>query len=145
MGCYLLIYLVGVNKLESLVLKVYKKFCDLLEVNPKEKLVEDLTNLEPYNTECLFYLCRRLYSLAPELSQDNTDLLHLFISNIDGDHLRSLVFEVVSQRLVMIGPDCTSVMVTSLTWETMEQWAFWQLVEAHSVNTETILTFLPSG
>ena len=116
-----------------------------MKSDPTEKMVEDLTRLEPYNTECLFYLSRRLYNVAPELALDNSDLMQLVISNIDGQQLQLLVFDVVSQKLVMLGPDSTRVMVQSLSWETMEQWAFWQLVDAHNVKVETILDFLPSG
>lgn len=48
---------------------------------------------------------------------------------------------VYSGKLNMFRADAvSSLVISSLNWETMEQYFFWQLVTAHNVNIKVILS-----
>jgi len=100
--------------------------------------VKFLEPLESHNVELLFYLMRCLFKECPQISQDNVSLIYLLISNVDGKMLQLLVTDVLSQKFKIFSSKCVPVLEAALGWETTEQWAFWQLVQAHSQLTNSI-------
>jgi len=100
--------------------------------------VKFLEPLESHNVELLFYLMRCLFKECPQLSQDNVSLIYLLTSNVDGKMLQLLVTDVLSQKFKIFSSKCVLVLEAALDWETTEQWAFWQLVQAHSQLTNSI-------
>ena len=52
--------------------------------------------------------------------------------------LQLLVTDVLSQKIKIFSSKCVLVLEAALKWETTEQWAFWQLVQAHSQLTNSI-------
>ena len=94
--------------------------------------------------DLFLYLVPHLYQLLPHSTLGNVALLYLIVSCVDGSHIQSLVSKIVSQHLTLFhGDTCQVILEASLSWETFEQFAFWQLYNAHELPLSPILNFLP--
>ena len=104
----------------------------------------DLRPCQNEDVDLLVHLVPALFDLMPESTIGNVDLLYLLVSSIDGRQLLGLVQKVVSQHLVLLKPEsCFPLLNSSLSWETFEQIAFWQLYHAHDLPVNTLYDLLP--
>ena len=123
---------------------LYSKFCQARELKCQAGLLVDLRPCQNGDVDLLVRLVPALFNLMPDASFGNVDLLYLLVSSVDGCQLLGLVQKVVAQRLVLLKADsCLPVLKASLSWETFEQVAFWQLYHAHDLPVNTLFDLLP--
>ena len=145
LGSHFIHFLVATDSIEKEVKKVlYNKFCAARELQCEAGLLVDLRPCQNEDVDLLVHLVPALFDLMPESTIGNVDLLYLLVSSIDGRQLLGLVQKVVSQHLVLLKPEsCFPVLKASLSWETFEQIAFWQLYHAHDLPVNTLYDLLP--
>merc|ERR1719508_535421 len=125
---------------------IYTEFCQSLgtDCSLAACLVRDLTQCQNDDVDLFLYLVPPLFDLLPHSTLGNVDLLYLIVSCVDGSQILSLVSQIVSQKLTLLhGDTCQSILDASLSWETFEQFAFWQIYNAHDLPMSSILNFLP--
>ena len=123
---------------------LYNKFCKARDLKCRAGLLVDLRPCQNGDVDLLVHLVPALFNLMPTASVGNVDLLYLLVSSIDGCQLLGLVQKVVAQCLVLLKADsCLPVLKASLSWETFEQVAFWQLYHAHDLPVNTLFDLLP--
>jgi len=123
---------------------LYNKFCKARDLKCRAGLLIDLRPCQNGDVALLVHLVPSLFNLMPAASVGNVDLLYLLVSSIDGCQLLGLVQKVVSQCLVLLKADsCLPVLKASLSWETFEQVAFWQLYHAHDLPVNTLFDLIP--
>ena len=123
---------------------LYSKFCKARELKCQAGLLVDLRPCQNGDVALLVRVVPALFIMMPGISLGNVDLLYLLVSSIDGCQLLDLVQKVVAQCLVLLKADsCLPVLKASLSWETFEQVAFWQLYNAHDLPVNTLFDLLP--
>eukprot|EP00092_Neocalanus_flemingeri_P039033 GFUD01042492.1.p1 GENE.GFUD01042492.1~~GFUD01042492.1.p1 ORF type:complete len:1017 (-),score=289.29 GFUD01042492.1:159-2987(-) len=148
-GYCLLLYLISSqaqSSHEDDSLSPYTEFCQALgtDCSLAACLVRDLTQCQNDDVDLFLYLVPPLYDLLPHSTLGNVPLLYLIVSCVDGSQVQSLVSKIVSQQLTLLhGDTCQPILEASLSWETFEQFAFWQLFNAHDLPLYPILNFLP--
>ena len=132
--------------LPSSASSVYEEFCRALDPasSPASLLVTHLAVMEA-RVDCIVFLISQLHVSCPDLALHNVQLMQLLVSWVDAAQLRWLVCEVVAGRTRLLTEDCRQLLEAALAWETVEQWAFWQIVDAHKLKPRTVLRVLPSG
>ena len=125
---------------------MYEEFCRALDPasSPASLLVTHLAVMEA-RVDCIVFLISQLHVSCPDLALHNVQLMQLLVSWVDAAQLRWLVCEVVAGRTRLLTEDCRQLLEAALAWETVEQWAFWQIVDAHKLKPRTVLRVLPSG
>lgn len=132
--------------LPSSASSVYEEFCRALDPasSPASLLVTHLAVMEA-RVDCIVFLISQLHVSCSDLALHNVQLMQLLVSWLDAAQLRWLVCEVVAGRTRLLTEDCRQLLEAALAWETVEQWAFWQIVDAHKLKPRTVLRVLPSG
>ena len=75
------------------------------------------------------WLTPDIYTQFQKAAIGNVDLLYLVVSAVDGLQIQTLLCYIVSREFIMFKKDSVqSVINISLTWETFEQYALWQLL-----------------
>ena len=145
LGSHFVHFLVESNNIEEEAKgTLYSKFCNAREITCQAGLLVDLRPCQNEDVALLVRLVPALFSLMPEASVGNVDLLYLLVSSIDGCQLMGLVQKVVAQCLVLIkAGSCFAILKASLGWETFEQIAFWQIYHAHDLPVNTLFDLLP--
>lgn len=148
---YLLLYCLKVQvrtetKKDDQPLKasVYKEFCQTLEKKLDVCLYDDLTACHVTDNNLMMWLVPDLYRDFKQQTVGNTQIMRVIVSTIDSSQLHDLVSRIMQGTLVMIKNDnVQSLLKASLTWESIEQFFLWQLVQAHDIPLETITPLLP--
>jgi len=123
---------------------LYNKFCKARELRCQAGLLVDLRPCQNGDIALLVRLVPALFNQMPDDSVGNVDLLYLLVSSIDGCQLLGLVQKVVAQNLILLKADsCLPILKASLSWETFEQVAFWQIYHAHDLPVNTLFDLLP--
>ncbi|KAF8572058.1 hypothetical protein P879_02904, partial [Paragonimus westermani] len=87
----------------------------------------------------IFFLQPFCIQFAAELTND-VGFLHLVVSTIDPGMCNTVICEIVRGHLNMFrSPDVTPVLKASLQWNSIEQYFFWQLINAHEIPTRSFL------
>ncbi len=88
----------------------------------------------------------------------SSKLLRLVCGSIDGTQLLDIVGEMVRENMTMFRKDAFTahlgilalfevlyiyILVASLEWDTIEQFFFWQLLQAEDVPIDWILSIIP--
>lgn len=148
---YLLLYYLQVSSLinnnsdrkmnNGIKSHIYKEFCETQEVELNECLLNDLQLCQEDDSSMFCWLIPSIYNQFSKITVGNEDFLHLVVSTTDGSQIQELVCLILQGKLSMFRSDAVSSLATSsLNWETIEQYFFWQLVTAHDVNIKVILT-----
>merc|ERR1719233_1950317 len=127
-------------------ISLYTEFCHALAsgCSLADCLVRDLTSCQDDDVDLFLYLVPSLYRLLPSSTLGNVPLFYLIVSCVDGSQIQHLVYKIVSQQLILLhGDTCLAVMEASLEWETFEQYAFWNIYNAHELPIASIQNFLP--
>ena len=67
------------------------------------------------------------------------------MSCVDGRQICSLVCHILAKDFIIFKKDCyQDVLRSSLTWETFEQYALWQLLGAHDLPLDCVLPLVPN-
>merc|ERR1711988_1480306 len=125
---------------------VYKDLCETIDPNYCLDicLVNDMRQCQEDDVELFVHLLPDIYSVFPKTAVGNVNLLYLAVSCVDGRHIQQLVCQIVSKELLLFKKDSFSSIVTSsLAWETFEQCALWQLINAHEVPLDCLISVLP--
>lgn len=129
---------------QPLKVSVYKEFCQALEKKLDICLYDDLSVCHVSDNNLMMWLVPDLYRDFKQQTVGNTQILRVIVSTIDSSQLHDLVSRIMQGTLVMLKADNIQLLLkTSLTWESIEQFFFWQLVQAHDVPLETVTPLLP--
>ncbi|VVC28913.1 Hypothetical protein CINCED_3A006302 [Cinara cedri] len=148
---YLLLYFLQVNNVinnnadrkmnNGIKSYIYKEFCETQEIELNDCLLSDLQLCQEDDTSMFCWLIPNVYNQFPKIVVGNEDFLHLVVSAIDGSQIQEIICSIVQGKLNMFRSDAVpSLATSSLNWETIEQYFFWQLVSAHDVDIKVILS-----
>ncbi|VDD80258.1 unnamed protein product [Mesocestoides corti] len=122
----------------------YRSFCASQE-NPNVVacLQRDMQLLADDNRFLFCYLLPTVWSVFSNDLANNTDFIRLIVGKIDPSQANYLVCEILRGHLNFFHrPNITDVLKASLDWTSMEQFFFWQLVNAHELPTKTFLPLI---
>ncbi|XP_022131165.2 integrator complex subunit 3 homolog [Pieris rapae] len=123
---------------------IYKTYCSNLELKIVECLVNDFEKCQECDSNILVWLISDVYREFKDQVQNHIKLLHIIVSTIDAGQLQRLVCLTLQGNLMMFKTDdFTTMLTTSLNWETFEQYCLWQLLTAHEISVEDVLPIIP--
>lgn len=95
------------------------------------------------STSLLCYLIPDIYKAFQNIALSNAQLMYLVVSTIDFYQLQELLCEIMQGQLKMVKRESFSSLVnSSLEWESLEQNFFWQMVDAHDFPIDHLLPIL---
>ena len=125
---------------------IYKDLCETIDANYCLDicLINDMRQCQEDDVELFVHLVADVYHIFPKTAVGNVNLLYLVVSCVDGGHIQQLVCHILARDLLLFKKDTFATIVTgSLTWETFEQFALWQLIGAHQVPIDCLYHILP--
>ncbi|CAK1542138.1 unnamed protein product [Leptosia nina] len=123
---------------------IYKSYCSNLELKLVESLADDFEKCQECDSNVLIWLVPDVYREFKEQVQNHVRLLHIIVSTIDAGQLQRLVCLTLQGNLMMFKTDdFTTMLSTSLSWETFEQYCLWQLLTAHEISVDDVLPIIP--
>jgi len=147
LGYYLLYFLNTYNKLDSKSkANLYKDLCEAIDDNNSLDicLVNDMRQCQEDDVNLFVYLVPDIYTLFTKTAIGNVDLLYLVVSCVDGRQIQTLVSHIIARDFVMFKKDSFQPVINiSLSWETFEQYALWQLILSHEITVDSILPLIP--
>jgi hypothetical protein len=148
LGYYLLYFLKTYNKLDSKSkANLYKDLCEAIDDNNSLDicLVNDMRQCQEDDVSLFVYLVPDIYTHFQRAAIGNEDLLYLVVSCVDGRQIQTLVSHIIARDFIMFRKDSFQPVINiSLTWETFEQYALWQLLNSHDIPIDCILPLIPS-
>ncbi|XP_059094410.1 integrator complex subunit 3-like [Tigriopus californicus] len=147
---YYLLYFLSADKAHPRSAKekasIYKDLCEAID----EKfsldicLVNDMRQCQEDDVNLFVYLVPEIFTNFPKHSVGNVNLLYLVVACVDGRQVQTLVCHIIAKDFVMFKKDSfPAILQTSLTWETFEQYALWQLTAAHDLPIDCVLPLVP--
>lgn len=131
------------SKLSALKVSVYKEFCQALEKKLDICLYDDLNTCHISDYNLLMWIVPDLYKDFKQQMVNNAQILRVIVSTIDSAQLQNLICKIVQGTLVMITKDnIQSLLKTTLTWESIEQFFFWQLLQSHDIPLNSIIPLI---
>ncbi|KAK4881278.1 hypothetical protein RN001_004597 [Aquatica leii] len=132
------------SKNNSFKISMYKDFCHCVEKKLDICLFDDLNACHLTDHKLLMWLVPDLYKDFKQQTVNNAQILQIIVSVIDAKQLRALLFLILQGNLNMFKTDnLQSLLKASLSWETIEQYFLWQLLQAHDISVETIVPLIP--
>ena len=125
---------------------IYKELCETIDPNFSLDicLVNDMRQCQEDDVELFVHLIPDIYTIFPKTAVGNVNLLYLVVSCVDGGQIHKLTCHILSKELLLFKKDSFSSIVTSsLSWETFEQCALWQFISAHDVPLDCLIGMLP--
>ncbi|KAI8434234.1 hypothetical protein MSG28_012338 [Choristoneura fumiferana] len=124
--------------------ELYRDYCSYLEVKIGDNLADDLEKCQECDANVLVWLIPDVYREFKDQAQNHIKLLHVIVSTVDAGQLQRLVCLTLQNNLMMFkSDDITTMLSTSLGWETFEQYCLWQLLTAHDISLEDVLPIIP--
>lgn len=131
------------TKASALKISVYKDYCQTIEKKLDLCLFDDLMACHISDTKLMMWIVPDLYRDFKQQTLNNAQILRVIISAIDCRQLQTLVGKVLQGHLVMFkSENIMPLMKTSLSWESIEQLFFWQLVNAHDISIDILLPLI---
>ncbi|XP_066151238.1 integrator complex subunit 3 homolog [Euwallacea fornicatus] len=131
------------TKASALKIALYKEFCSSIEKKLDQCLYDDLHSCHVSDTKLMMWLVPDLYRDFKPQMVNNAQALRVIISAIDARQLQTLVGKVLQGHLVMFKIDnLQNLLKATLTWESIEQLFFWQLINAHDFTIDTVLPLI---
>uniref|UniRef100_A0A0K2U3T0 SOSS complex subunit A homolog n=1 Tax=Lepeophtheirus salmonis TaxID=72036 RepID=A0A0K2U3T0_LEPSM len=121
---------------------VYRDLCEAIDSKFSLDicLVNDMRQCQEDDVSLFVFLVPEVFSNFPKYAVGNVDLLYLIVSCVDGRQIQNLVCHLLSKAFVLVKRDSSSsVLNASLSWETFEQYALWQLLGAHDLPIDSVL------
>lgn len=147
LGYYLLYYLKSYNQLDSKSKSgLYKDLMLAIDDNNSLDicLVNDMRQCQEDDVALFVWLTPDIYTNFQKAAIGNVDLLYLVVSCVDGLQIQTLVCHIISRDFIMFKKDSFQPVINaSLTWETFEQYALWQLLSGHDLPVDCILPLIP--
>ncbi|XP_048484397.1 integrator complex subunit 3 homolog [Plutella xylostella] len=123
---------------------IYKEYCSFLDIKLADSIADDFERCQECDANLLVYLIPDVYREFKDLAQNHIRLLHCIVSTLDAAQLQQLVCLTLQGNLMMFKSDDINTMLsTSLSWETFEQYCLWQLLTAHDIAIEDVLSIIP--
>ena len=122
---------------------VYKDLCESIDAKYSLDicLVNDMRQCQEDDVNMFVHLVPEIFANFPRHSIGNVDLLYLIVSCIDGGQIQTLVCHILSRDIVMFKKDSFQPVINvSLSWETFEQYALWQLLQGEALDGRKIVT-----
>ncbi|CAH0588030.1 unnamed protein product [Chrysodeixis includens] len=124
--------------------EVYREYCSYLELKVGESLADDFEKCQECDANVLVWLIPDVYREFKDQAQNHIRLLHAIVATLDATQLQRLVCLTLQGTLMMFkSDDITTMLSTSLGWETFEQYCLWQLLTAHDISVEDVLPIIP--
>jgi len=144
MGFFFLYYLRASKASESKY-EAYREVSQARDMELSQSLLEDLKICAEDDISLLCFLAADVFHKFADESRNNSQLIHLYVSSIDSSQLYQLIVQCSQGSLVLFekNQSLVELLVSSLNWETIEQIFFWQLVTAHIIPLQHLLSFLP--
>jgi len=147
LGYYLLYYLRCYTQLDSKSkANLYKDLCEAIDDNNSLDicLVNDMRQCQEDDVSLFVYLLPDIYTHFQKAAIGNVDLLYLVVSCVDASQILTLVCHIVARDFIMFKKDSFQpVLTASLSWETFEQYALWQLLSGHDLPIDCVLPLIP--
>ena len=148
---YYLLYFLSVDKQakqreSKTKAAIYKELCETIDANYCLEicLVNDMRQCQEDDVDLFLHLIPDVYNNFGKAVVGKVDMLYLVVSCVDGRQIQQLVCHILTKDLLLFKKDHFTALVTeSLTWETFEQVALWQLIGAHDVPIDCIYSILP--
>ncbi|KAG5882643.1 hypothetical protein JTB14_025116 [Gonioctena quinquepunctata] len=151
---YLLLYYLKVKKwmenkkedhsiASALKISVYKDFCQSIDKKIDICIYDDLYACHITDTKLMIWIVPDLYRDFKQQTLNNAQVLRVIISAVDSRQLQTLTGKVLQGHLVMFkSENILSLLKISLSWESIEQFFLWQLVNAHDISIDTVLPMI---
>lgn len=124
--------------------EVYREYCSNLEIKLADSLAFDFERCQECDANVLVWLIPDVYREFKDQAQNHIRLLHAIVMALDAGQLQRLVCLTLQGTLMMFkSDDITTMLSTSLGWETFEQYCLWQLLTAHDISVEDVLPIIP--
>jgi len=147
LGYYLLYYLKSYNQLDTKSRSsLYKDLMLAIDDNNSLDicLVNDMRQCQEDDVALFVWLCPDIYTYFQKAAIGNVDLLYLVVSCVDGRQIETLICHIIAKDFIMFKKDSFQPVISaSLTWETFEQFALWQLLSGHDLPVDCLLPLLP--
>lgn len=123
---------------------LYRDYCSHLELKIAESIADDFEKCQECDPNVLVWLIPDVYREFKEQTQNHIRILHAIVSTLDAVQLQRLVSLTLQGTLMMFkSDDITTMLSTSLGWETFEQYCLWQLLTAHDISVDDVLPIIP--
>ncbi|XP_034833377.1 integrator complex subunit 3 homolog [Maniola hyperantus] len=123
---------------------VYREYCGYVELKLAESIADDFEKCQESDANVLVWLIPDVYREYKDQVQNHIRLLHVIVSTLDAGQLQRLVCLTLQGSLMMFkSDDITTMLSTSLGWETFEQYCLWQLLTAAEISVEDVLQLIP--
>ncbi|XP_044262871.1 integrator complex subunit 3 homolog [Tribolium madens] len=151
---YLLLYFLKVQirtenkredqtKASALKVSVYKEYCQSCDKKIDVCLLDDLVACHISDTKLMMWIVPDLFRDFKQQTVNNAQIIRVIISAIDSRQLQTLVGKVLQGHLVMFkSENLVPLLKITLTWESIEQFFFWQLIHAHDISIDTVLPLI---
>lgn len=124
--------------------ELYRDYCSFLELKLGDSLADDFEKCQECDANVLVWLIPDVYREFKDQTQNHIRLLHAIVSTLDAGQLQRLVCLTLQGNLMMFkSDDLTTMLLTSLGWETFEQYCLWKLLTAHDISVEDVLPIIP--
>lgn len=131
------------SKLNVLKVSVYKEFCQALEKKLDMCLYDDLCACHIIDNKLMVWIVPDLYKDFKQQTVNNAQILRVIVSSIDSQQLHSLLCKVMQGSLTMLkGDNIQNLLKSSLTWESIEQFFLWQLIQAHDISLDCVVPLI---
>lgn len=131
------------TKASALKISVYKEICQYSDKKIDSALLDDLVACHVSDTKLMMWLVPDLFRDFKQQTVNNAQIIRVIISAIDTKQLQTLVGKVLQGHLVMFkSENVQPLLKTTLAWESIEQFFFWQLVLAHDISIDTVLPLI---
>lgn len=131
------------TKASALKISVYKDFCQYIEKKLDVCLLNDLRECHVTETKLMLWIVPDLYRDFKQQTVNNAQVMRVIISAVDAKQLQMLVDKVLQGHLVMFkSENLLPLLKLTLSWESIEQFFFWQLINAHDVSIDIVLPLI---
>ncbi|EFA12368.2 Integrator complex subunit 3 homolog-like Protein [Tribolium castaneum] len=128
------------TKASALKVSVYKEYCQSCDKKIDVCLLDDLIACHISDTKLMMWIVPDLFRDFKQQTVNNAQIIRVIISAIDSRQLQTLVGKVLQGHLVMFkSENLVPLLKITLTWESIEQFFFWQLIHAHDISIDTVL------
>nr|CAB3256443.1 integrator complex subunit 3-like [Phallusia mammillata] len=142
LGYHLLFFLAVKKQLFSEDnMQIYESFAQTTQLGDTYNcLMMDIKHCQEDDATMLVLLVPHIFKEFPEHCVGNSELLNIIVAILDPQQLEELQCLVMMGDLVIMKKESAlNVILTSLEWETFEQYCVWQLFSVHDISPEVIL------
>ncbi|TGZ61192.1 hypothetical protein CRM22_008120 [Opisthorchis felineus] len=138
---YHLLFFLKVSNVNDETMTIYRNFCASQEnPNLRDSLFKDMQLLADDNRRLFAYLLPDVYTVFASELMNDAGFMHLVVSTLDPSMCNTLICEIVRGHMNMFqSDDLSPLLKASLQWNSIEQFFFWQLINAHEIPTRSFL------